>query len=146
MPIETPTTSVVAAEALSNRTRGVHGGSSLRRGESRAGWLFISPALLILLVFFLLPVLAAAWVSVSDWTGKGSPLGASFVGMKNYNTLLLKPGLAQKDLGTSLRNNLYYVMLVVPLQTILALLLATTLNRRRLRGRGFFRSAFYFRP
>src|SRR6478609_1173860 len=121
MPIETPTTSAVAAEALSKRSRGGGRGNPLRHGESRAGWLFVSPALLILLVFFLLPVLAALWVSVSDWTGKGSPLGANFVGMKNYNTLLLKPGLAQKDLGTSLRNNLYYVILVVPLQTVLAL-------------------------
>jgi multiple sugar transport system permease protein len=144
MPIETPTTSVVAAEALSRRNRGGHRGSSLRRGEARAGWLFIAPTLLILLVFFLLPVLAAMWVSVSDWSGKGSPLGANFVGMKNYNELLVKPGLAQKDLGTSLRNNLYYVILVVPLQTVLALTLALAVNRRRLRGKGFFRTAFYF--
>jgi multiple sugar transport system permease protein len=144
MPIETPTTTVVAAEALSRRTRGGGRGNPLRRGETRAGWLFISPALLILLVFFLLPVLAAAWVSVSDWSGKGSPLGANFVGMKNYDALLVKPGLAQKDLGTSLRNNLYYVILVVPLQTVLALTLALAVNRRRLRGKGFFRTAFYF--
>ncbi len=109
-----------------------------------AGWLFVAPAFIVIVIFVLLPVVSALWVSVSDWTGKGSPLSANFAGADNYQALLGKPGLAQRDLATSLRNNLYYVVLVVPLQTILALLLATTLNRRRLRGKGFFRSAFYF--
>ncbi len=106
----------------------------------------MAPAVILVVVFVLLPVLSALWVSVSDWSGNGSPLTANFAGLDNYRALLTKPGLAQRDLATSLPNNLYYVLLVVPLQTILALLLATTLNRRRLRGRGFFRSAFYFRP
>jgi len=123
--------------------------SKASRGRSKnrdalAGWLFITPAVLVIVIFVLLPVISALWVSLSDWTGKGSPLKAGFTGLDNYQALLTKPGLAQRDLATSLRNNLYYVVLVVPLQTILALLLATTLNRRRLRGKGFFRSAFYF--
>ena len=36
------------------------------------------------------------------------------------------------------------MLLVVPLQTILALVLALTLNRKRLAGKGFFRTTFYF--
>ena len=115
-----------------------------RNRDAVPGWLFIAPAVIVIVVFVLLPVISALWVSLSDWTGKGSPLTANFIGVENYQALLTKPGLAQRDLATSLRNNMYYVLLVVPLQTILALLLATTLNRRRLRGKGFFRSAFYF--
>ncbi|MGS0685901.1 carbohydrate ABC transporter permease [Nakamurella sp. GG22] len=115
-----------------------------RNRDAVPGWLFIAPAVIVIVVFVLLPVISALWVSLSDWTGKGSPLKANFIGVDNYQALLTKPGLAQRDLATSLRNNMYYVLLVVPLQTILALLLATTLNRRRLRGKGFFRSAFYF--
>ena len=45
---------------------------------------------------------------------------------------------------TSIRNNFYYVVLVVPVQTVLALGLALVVNRRMLRGKAFFRSAFYF--
>src|SRR4029079_17357838 len=45
--------------------------------------------------------------------------------------------------GTSLRNNFYYVLLVVPVQTAVALFLAVLVNRR-IRGVGFFRTAFYF--
>src|SRR5690606_20064940 len=52
--------------------------------------------------------------------------------------------LAAKDFGTALRNNAWYVALVVPLQTALALFLAVLVNRAVLRGRGFFRTAFYF--
>jgi multiple sugar transport system permease protein len=43
-----------------------------------------------------------------------------------------------------LRNNAWYVALVVPLQTALALFLAVLVNRAVLRGRGVFRTAFYF--
>ena len=45
---------------------------------------------------------------------------------------------------TSLRNNFYYVLLVVPAQTVLALGLALVLNQQLLKARGFFRTAFYF--
>ncbi|SDO45080.1 multiple sugar transport system permease protein [Nakamurella panacisegetis] len=116
----------------------------VRGREGLAAWLFISPVLIIVGVFLVLPAILALWVSFSNWSGKGSPIGAGFVGFDNYNTLLAHKGLAQKDLGTSLRNNLYYVILVVPLQTALALGLALILNARRLKGKGFFRTAFYF--
>jgi multiple sugar transport system permease protein len=45
---------------------------------------------------------------------------------------------------TSVRNILYYVLLVVPLQTALALGMALAVNRRRFKGKAFFRTAFYF--
>jgi multiple sugar transport system permease protein len=93
-----------------------------------------------------IPVLMAAWVSVSDWTGRGSPLASSvsFVGTKNYAALVSGGGLATQDFGTALRNNAWYVVLVVPIQTALSLFLAVMVNRKILRGRGAFRTAFYF--
>ena len=102
--------------------------------------------ILVVGVFLVIPVLMALWVSFSNWSGRGSPLSSdvSFVGMKNYSDLLIGGGLATKNLGTALRNNVYYVIFVVPLQTILALVLAVLVNRRMLRGKGFFRTAFYF--
>lgn len=111
-----------------------------------AGWLFTTPAVAALIVFLVVPIVMAAWVSVSDWNGIGGPFSAGVhaVGLANYKALLTQPGLAQQDLGLSIRDNLYYVLLVVPVQTALALLLAIVVSRKALRGRGFFRTAFYF--
>jgi len=117
----------------------------IRGPEGRYGWLFVAPAVLIIGVFLVLPILLSLYVSLSNWNGLGSPLGNSgFVGGDNYSKVLLESGLAQRDFGTAIRNNLYYVLLVVPLQTALSLFLAVQVNRRLLKGRGFFRTAFYF--
>ncbi|WP_345750772.1 carbohydrate ABC transporter permease [Microbacterium rhizophilus] len=120
--------------------------SGIRRGEGTAGWLFTLPVVLILGVFLLVPVLMALWVSLSDWTGRGSPFSSSvsFVGLDNYAEVTAGGGLAERDFGTALRNNAWYVLLVVPVQTALALLLAVLVNGAALRGRGLFRTAFYF--
>lgn len=134
------------ASAPVRRRRRPHGPGSARGRAAASGWLFLAPMLVILGLFLVVPVLMALWVSMSDWTGRGSPLSSdvSFVGVENYRSLLLGGGLATQDFGTAMRNNAYYVLLVVPLQTALALFLATMVNRRALRGRGFFRTAFYF--
>ena len=118
----------------------------VRGGEATAGWLFVLPVILILGTFLLAPVLMALWVSFSDWSGRGSPLspGVNFIGLDNYADLTTGGGLQTRDFGTALRNNAWYVVLVVPLQTALSLFLAVLVSRRILRARGFFRTAFYF--
>ncbi|HEX4724905.1 MAG TPA: sugar ABC transporter permease [Pseudonocardiaceae bacterium] len=117
-----------------------------RRRESLAGLLFVSPAILMLVLFLLVPILMAFWVSLTKWTGQGSPFtpGVPFAGGSNYADLFVRNGLERTDFMTSVRNILYYVLLVVPLQTALALGLALVVNRRRMVGRTFFRTAFYF--
>jgi multiple sugar transport system permease protein len=117
-----------------------------RAREAAAGWLMSAPVIVLLLVFLVAPIAMAAWVSVSDWNGIGSPFagGVHSVGGQNYQALLTQPGLPQQQLGESLRNTLYYVIIVVPVQTALALGLALIVSRKRLAGRGFFRTAYYF--
>ena len=124
----------------SRRSRGSAG------SQAAAGWLFTAPIVVILGVFLALPVAMAAWVSVSDWTGRGSPFSANvnFVGAENYADLLVGGGLTTADFGISLRNNLWYVLIVVPIQTAVALFLAVLVGRAMYRGRGFFRTAYYF--
>ena len=121
-------------------------GGGIRRGEARAGWLFIAPSVAITLVFLVIPIALALWVSFSDWNGFQSPLNprVNFVGIENYAAITVDDGLDKQNFGIAVRNNLYYVLFVVPLQTIIALLLAVQVNRAALRGRGFFRTAFYF--
>ena len=95
----------------------------IRGRQAAAGWLFLAPVIIILGLFLVLPILMAAWVSFSDWSGNGSPLGshAHYVGLSNYRHLLTTPGLDQNNFGTAIRNNFYYVILVVPIQTAAAL-------------------------
>ncbi|BCJ62341.1 carbohydrate ABC transporter permease [Micromonospora endophytica] len=118
----------------------------VRGNENIAGWLFVAPVIAILGLFLLLPILMALWVSLTDWTGQGSPFTSEvpFVGVKNYTELFTTDGLARRDFMTSIRNNIYYVALVVPTQTVLALGLALVVNNRLLKGKSFFRTAFYF--
>jgi multiple sugar transport system permease protein len=120
--------------------------AGIRRGQAAAGWLFPAPAVIALAVFLVIPIFMALWVSFSDWGGRGSPFssGVHFVGLKNYAGITSGGGLAEQDFGTSLRNNLWFVIFVVPTQTVIALLLAVLVNNRMLKGRGFFRTAFYF--
>ena len=127
-------------------TRGPRPLLSARARETAAGWLMSAPVIVLLVVFLVAPIAMAAWVSVSDWDGIGSPFasGVHAVGGQNYEALLTQPGLPQQQLGDSLRNNLYYVIIVVPVQTALALGLALIVSRKRLAGRGAFRTAYYF--
>jgi multiple sugar transport system permease protein len=117
----------------------------IRGHQAAAGWTFLAPVIVILGLFLIIPIVMAAWVSLSDWNGNGSPLGANahYVGLANYRHLLTTPGLDQNNFGTALRNNVYYVLLVVPIQTAVSLFLAVLVNRR-VKLVGFFRTAFYF--
>jgi multiple sugar transport system permease protein len=122
-----------------------HGRRSKIHGrQTAAGWLFVAPALIGLGLFLVAPILLAAWVSFRDWSGL-APLDTSTpVGAQNYYDLLVKPGVVQTDFAKSLRNNLYYVLGVVPIQTVVAFALAVVVNQKFLKARTFFRTAFYF--
>ncbi len=116
----------------------------LRRQDLTWGYAFLAPALIILTVFLVVPIVMALWVSFREWTGL-QPLGEStFVGLANYRAILLDDTVRRTDFARAIRNTLYYVLTVVPLQTILALSLAVIVNQPRLPGRSFFRTAYYF--
>lgn len=121
-------------------------GFGIRGNERGAGWLFVAPAVIVLGLFVLLPIFMALWVSLTRWNGQGSPFTSSvpFAGIDNYTKLFAEDGLARQDFMTSVRNNGYYVLFVVPIQTALALGLALVVNNRFLKSKGFFRTAFYF--
>lgn len=118
---------------------------SVRR-DGPWGWLFVSPMVVVLGLFLVLPILMALWVSLLRWDGQSNPFtgSADFVGLDNYRTLFVQDGLDRTLFATALRNNAYYVLLTVPLQTVLALGLAIIVNQRMLRGRGALRTTFFF--
>ncbi|MGY3127497.1 multiple sugar transport system permease protein [Agrococcus sp. UYP33] len=133
--------SVSTAPAPRKRRGGARG------GETVAGWLFTLPAILIIGVFLIAPIALALWVSFTDWNGRNSPLfneSVDVVGLENYAAITTDDSLTRELFGRTIRNTAYFVLFVVPLQTALALFLAVQVNRRLLKGKGFFRTAFYF--
>lgn len=109
-----------------------------------AAWLFLSPALLIFAVFLVIPILFALYFSFTDWNGISPPTEASWIGLDNYQAILIEDGIRRSDFFKALKNTTYFALGVVPVQTALALLLAVVVNQRMLRYKGFFRTAYYF--
>lgn len=117
----------------------------LRRGRPRdpmaaedaiAGWLFVLPALVIFGTFIFWPIIQVFWLSFHQWSVITPE--KPFVGLDNYQTLI-----TSSDFQLALRNTLWFAIGVVPTQTFLGLLLAVLANQK-IRGKGFFRTAFYF--
>lgn len=137
----------VAAAAPPRGGRGPAGPrrrNTLHRSDRWMGWLFVAPAVVGLVLFVLFPIILTLWVSFTGWKGFGSPFDAEFTGLDNYRELLTEPGLRRRDFAMSLRNTFYYMIIVVPAQTVLALFLAFLINQKFLRGRGGFRTLLYF--
>lgn len=93
-------------------------------------YLFLFPSLLGLLIFLLIPVIGVAVLSFFDWGLLSEP---RFIGLQNYVQLIQSPVVLH-----SLEVTAYFVVLNVPLETVLALLLALVMNRK-LPGVGLFR-------
>jgi multiple sugar transport system permease protein len=111
------------------------GGHPLRAGDNRAAYLFLAPWLVGLLVITTFPMLASAYLSLTDYTIIKPP---RFVGLSNYTDLLTD----DRRFKTSIRVTLKFVLWSVPLILILSLAIATILNRG-LRGLAIYRSLFY---
>lgn len=133
---------------MAARTRSRRPGGGIRGREGIAGWVFTAPMIVILGVFLFIPVLMALYVSLTSWNGNGSPFAggqnATFVGLDNYSALFTRDGLTRDNFMQSLGNNFWYVVFVVPLQTATSFFLALVVSNRFLKGKSFFRTAFYF--
>lgn len=105
--------------------------------EWRQGYVFLAPALLIIGVFIGISALFVVYLSfhkVNLFTDT-----YTFVGLNNYKRLLTDE-IARK----ALTNSLSFAAVVVPCQTIIALVIASVLNSN-IRGKNAFR-AIYFLP
>ena len=106
----------------------------------RAAWLFLAPALLVLGLFFLLPVIAALVLSLTDYDlyALADIRNLRFVALGNYWELLHRP-LFWSALG----HTLYFVAVGVPLSIAVSLGAAMLLNSPLARCKPFFRTALF---
>lgn len=105
-----------------------------RRREALAAYAFISPYLIITLIFTVGVLAFAVYISFTRYNLYSSP---EWVGLQNY-----VEAIAKDDFRRGLVNVSWYVLIVVPTQTALAILLAVLLNAP-MRARQFFRTIFY---
>lgn len=109
--------------------------SLYERQEHKQGYLFLTPAVIILTIFIGLAVFYVVYLSfhkVNLFTGQ-----YTFVGLKNYARVF------QDDMAKiGLKNTLMFSLVVVPIQTVLALIIAAVLNSK-LKGTYFFRTVFF---
>ena len=111
------------------------------RGQNiNAAYLFLTPAMTAIFIFFFLPVLAALVMSVTDFDiySLGDISRARFVGFSNYIDLFKNP-LFWKALG----NTGYFVLVGAPLSILISMLAAMALNSKMLRFKPFFRLTFF---
>jgi len=108
------------------------------KGDARAAWLFAAPGLILVLLFVILPFLGAFGLSLTN-SRLVTPLSTQFVGIDNYVDVL-----TDGTFWGALRNNFVFGLIVVPVQTGVALVLAVLVNQR-IRGRVVYRT-LYFLP
>jgi multiple sugar transport system permease protein len=104
--------------------------------DAIAGWIFIAPAIILVSVFVFWPIVQIFWLSFHEWSVITPE--KPWVGLQNYRDFFHNP-----DFKLAFRNTLWYSIGVVPVQTFLGIFLAVLANQK-IRGRGFFRTAFYF--
>lgn len=114
--------------------------TTYRRKESRLAWLFSTPAIILLIVFLIIPFVWAIWMSFTNMRLiPNLNVPTKFIGLENYIRLL-----SDDVFHKGLLNNFYFVVVVVPIQTSFALGLAMLINQE-LRGMNLFRT-IYFSP
>ncbi|WP_109126269.1 sugar ABC transporter permease [Dyella sp. C11] len=108
--------------------------------RQHAAWWFLTPALLVLGIFFLLPVIAALGLSLTDYDlyALADIRHLRFVALGNYWDLL-----HQRKFWSALGHTFYFVLVGVPLSIAVSLCAALLLNSPLVRFKTFFRTALF---
>lgn len=114
--------------------------SRWRRWRIAPGWWFVAPALVLIVVFFIGPVIAAVGLSLTDYDlyALADPRAARWVGLHNYARMLHEPLFWR-----SLRNTLYFALVGGPLTVAVSLGAALLVNARAVRRKGVARAVFF---
>ena len=100
-----------------------------------SGWLFALPWLIQFVFFILIPFVASFYLSLTNYRFRGAP---KVIGLDNYVELFTDDPLFWK----SVVNTIYYTMIHVPGQIVIAFFIALLLNQN-VRGIALWRTLFY---
>jgi lactose/L-arabinose transport system permease protein len=102
--------------------------------RKRVGWYFITPVGVLLGIFLLYPIFYSLYLTLTSTRGTLT----QFTGLANYRKLFSDPSFFK-----ALKNTFRILLLQVPLMLVLALIFAAMLNSKKLKFRGFFRTAIF---
>ena len=108
--------------------------NSLNYKLDKKAWLFVIPSIILVTAFVFYPMIQAFLTSLQS--GMGNNL--NFVGIDNYKRLL-----TDSTFKKALFNTMTYLIIQVPIMIILALVISVLLNDKKLKARGFFRTAIF---
>jgi multiple sugar transport system permease protein len=106
----------------------------LARSDHLAGWAFVSPAVILIAVFALIPI---GWSLLLSLQANNLIAPSHYVGLANYKALSKDPAFR-----SSVGHTLVYTLIFVPVSVSGALALAVALNRN-IRGIRFYRLAVF---
>ena len=109
---------------------------NLLQKQSRAGWMFLAPASLMIAVMSFWPMISAFITSLK--TGSSANMKWSEPIFYNY-TRMFSDQLFLRSVG----NTFLYLAIQVPIMLVLAILLAQLLNNKDLKFKGFFRTCVF---
>ncbi len=109
--------------------------SSTKKEQQFWAYIFLFFPLMLLAIFVFIPILFSLAISFFDWELMASQ--QKFIDINNYIEIF-----GDKIFYKAMLNTVLYTIGVVPIQTMLALFLAFVMNQK-IRGRTFFRTAFY---
>ncbi len=101
---------------------------------NRTGWCFVIPSVILIILFVFYPMVQALITSFQ--TGAGNNL--TFTGIANYKRLL-----TDTTFRKALFNTILYLIIQVPIMILLALVISSMLNNKKLKFKGFFRTAIF---
>lgn len=109
---------------------------SLDKKHNLTGWIFLTPAALLILLMSFVPMVQAFLLSFK--MGKGNALKTADPIFANYTRMFTDTVFTQ-----SIKNTFFYLIIQVPVMLVLALILASILNNRQLRFKGLFRTMIF---
>jgi ABC-type sugar transport system permease subunit len=112
--------------------------SPFQRREAKWGLIFISPWLIGFFLFYFTPMIASLVFSFHEFT-LSNPDGIQFVGLRNWQRMLLEDPSTWESLSVTFR----FALISLPIGMISAFSLALLLNSKYLMGRNLFRTLFY---
>ncbi len=102
------------------------------------GWIFVLPSFLTLVVFIVIPIIRSFYYSLTEYSVLSSP---KFIGIQNYIAAFQDPFVQ-----ASLKNTFIYVLITVPMQTILSMIIAAVIAMKFQNRYGRFVKACMFIP